>query len=288
MAAIKNKMGIYSLVKRLTTIAGIVILSASPGWAAEGDCVATSDLATNTLSVPCLEFNEQRYWADFLLTSWSPVQLQLQDYGLQDSACQDDDIAQEIYRGCNYFPLNTGNMWSFNDITWTVSGAARHFGESIGKRVNNMGGHCVSQDIFLTSGDRGIEFLGFYDRERGMLEEPPMEDFIFLPDEMRIGDTWGVISEGEFSALYTLEGLATVTVPAGTFTGTLRLRVDIVEIDTTPGSYTTFFWFAKNVGIIKVQRTSESTPGMSGCNLVTSEKPLLELRSAWINGVSYP
>jgi hypothetical protein len=46
------------------------------------DCIATSDLETNILHVPCLEFNGSYYWADFRLLSWTPVQLQLMDYDL--------------------------------------------------------------------------------------------------------------------------------------------------------------------------------------------------------------
>jgi len=177
----QKKRGHFALLKFLI-ITGMLMISVSLSWAGNNACTAATDMQTNTLHVPCLEHVGKEYWVDFDITSMSPVQLQLKKAGKNTTTCQDDDTAQGIYRGCNYFPLDTGNMWNFNEITFTVSGATHTFSGGTGKRVNNLAGYCVSQDIFLASNDNGIVFFGTYERDESSYEEFPVQYFQLLPN----------------------------------------------------------------------------------------------------------
>lgn len=77
-----------------TVLQGIVItffgliFSISPGWADSTTFIATSDLSTETLNIPCLEYSGSYFQTDFHLISWSPVQLQLVGYGENSTACK--------------------------------------------------------------------------------------------------------------------------------------------------------------------------------------------------------
>lgn len=70
----------------------------------------------------------------------------------------------------------------------------------------------------------------------------------------------GVIDNDAISINITLEAVETVSVPAGTFNGTLRLKVFVVD---GLGTYTERIWLAKGVGAVQMHRVSETnnTPG---------------------------
>jgi hypothetical protein len=181
--------------------------------------------------------------------------------------------------------LDTGNTWVFNDVTQTVSGDTHTFSGGTGKRVNYIGGLCAPQDGFVADSQDGVVFYGVYDREERIYVDT-QEPFVAFPREMQIGDSW-VNTFRASTITYHFLGLETATVPAGTFHDSLKIKVDIDDIDP-PGTHTTFMWYAKHIGLIKVERTSESPPGFEGCIAVPLEHPLLELQSAWIHGTSYP
>lgn len=65
-----------------------LIFSISTSWADSTTFIATSDLSTETLNIPCLEYSGLYFQTDFHLTSWSPVQLQLVGYGENSTACK--------------------------------------------------------------------------------------------------------------------------------------------------------------------------------------------------------
>ena len=194
-----------------------------------------------------------------------------------------------IILSSDYFPLDTGNKWVYNNGTVDIPGETYSFTGGTGKRVNNSDANfCVSQDFFVAHGPEGLVLYGVYDEDDGTYKDmmPAQGSFIFLPKEMRVGDSWKIATDS-WTITYHFIGLETVTVPAGTFPDCLKIKADVIDTDDNPGSYTTIFWYAKNVGQIRVERTTESPAGHSGCLSVTSMNPLMELQSAVINGVSY-
>ena len=72
----------------------------------------------------------------------------------------------------------------------------------------------------------------------------------------------------------TLLGTETVTVPAGEFAA---LRFDIAVNDVGRCAYTTRLWFVKNVGMVKIHRTSVTPADCLGCVFVCRPGNDLEL-----------
>ena len=194
------------------------------------------------------------------------------------------------YMGSDYYPLNVGNRWVYNLDTVEVVNETYTFTDGTGQRINNWSLVCAEEDAFIAESQHGIEVYGLYDVQDGQYYgisdldvQPP---FILLEKEMEVGDSWVMNSVGgDFSFTFTFTGLETVTVPAGTFTDCLKLEFSMDE-DLT--YYMGVYYYAKDVGIVKIERTSESPPGNEGCVIVTSDQPLVELQSASIDGVSYP
>jgi hypothetical protein len=62
----------------------------------------------------------------------------------------------------------------------------------------------------------------------------------------------------------TLLGLETVIVPAGTFSNTLRIELQIADWDGGC-SYKETLWLAKGIGPVKIQRTDADPADCLGC-----------------------
>lgn len=201
--------------------------------------------------------------------------------------CQDDDEINGIYRICNYLPLEPGNQW-----------------------IYTTGDRIVLNETYTSNGYSGIKFATTtYDndtfmqnRERGLLANakkshsdnqifefnPPI---VFIKGEMRIGEsvnqsfTWPDLSTTLFET--TLEGIETITVPSGEYQ---TLKFLIKTEDVGEGTYNTYFWFAKGIGIIKIVRTNSVPPDNDGCMFICHETNMgtpAELVSAIVDGNNY-
>jgi hypothetical protein len=177
-----------------------------------------------------------------------------------------------------YFPLPTGATWtyslSFSDgspptaETRTYAGAAAVF-PGVQEVVRDQAGN----ERYFTNDELGL-------RLHGMRTEYPSGDvvdqysgpWILLPADATVGmpvQSLGQISiaiEGSsfgtvlnYSATATLVGIETVTVPAGTFTDVLHIRLDVL---TQPGAApeTQDIWLAKGIGPVREVR-SDWRPG---------------------------
>ena len=196
-----------------------------------------------------------------------------------------------IYMGSDYYPLDVGNRWVYNLGTVEVVNETYTFTDGTGQRMSNWDLVCTEKDAFIAESEHGIVVCGFYHREDDQYYDidyvgvqPP---FVLLAKEMEVGDSWDLNSiSGDFTLTFTFTGLETVTVPAGTFTDCLKIEFFLDEDPTT--YFRGVYHYAKDVGIVKIERASESPPDYEGCMMVTSDQPLAELQSAFINGVSYP
>ena len=200
-------------------------------------------------------------------------------------------VYSSTYQASDYFPTGIGNTWVYNLGTVTVLDETHTFSGGTGRRIENFSLVCMPYDIFVAQSVDGLTAYGLYDRDKDVYlnfsDILPNGPSGFPFPTMRIGDSWGY-STNSFTLTYNFVGLETITVPAGTFYDCLKIKADVIDTDNNPGSYTTYFWYAKNVGLIKVERTNEAPIGHSGCLAVTSGNPLAVLESALINGISYP
>lgn len=87
--------------------------------------------------------------------------------------------------------------------------------------------------------------------------------FILIPETMAIGETYNNTFDTS-TITTTLEKKEVITVPAGTFE-TIRYKVTIV--DDKDLSFYTYLWFAKGIGLIKIDRENVYPPN-SGCLFV--------------------
>jgi hypothetical protein len=84
----------------------------------------------------------------------------------------------------------------------------------------------------------------------------PGEPIVIARDTMRLGDS--VLTEGQYGWSWTswlsiLEGVESVTVPAGTFVNCLRFKSIAVDWDENMEKYNgvSYQWYAKDVGLVK-------------------------------------
>lgn len=84
----------------------------------------------------------------------------------------------------------------------------------------------------------------------------------------KVGDVFGY-SWGEGFARYTVEGFDTVETPAGTFTRTLKVRLDFIDLEQNGVNTSHRYWYARNIGIVqtefittgRVQKLVKCNPG---------------------------
>ena len=207
--------------------------------------------------------------------------------------CQDDDTVNNIYRTCNYFPLEKGNRWEFT----TGSRLSLHSEQS-----------CSTGLTGIRYGTNGYEYEPIMQNKElglaiGCQYEMPENDFsdfgvnmVLIDPEMTIGQTTNhSYFGGNWTFITTLVGLEQVVVPSGTY-NTLKYEIvtnDIAE-PLDPCSYKTTIWLAKGIGPVKIHRTDATPDGCSGCMFVcrpdnnyTIVNTPAELIRADVGGVQY-
>lgn len=187
-----------------------------------------------------------------------------------------NDDNNSLYQGSDYYPLEISNKWVYNLGTVEVDGETITIDGVTYQVVKESVVSCDEEDSGELHIAHSEESLLMHCNDCGIIGDL----FVLLPKEMKVGDSWVTSLDSGGKVTHTFEGLYDITVPAGTFSDCLKIKVDV------DGDYTEIFWYAKNVGWVKVERISETSP--DGCIFVTSENPLAELQSALINGVSYP
>jgi len=105
-------------------------------------------------------------------------------------------------------------------------------------------------------------FVGKYERPENELSDYP-NPLILIPETMSMGESHNVTFFTD-TFTTTLETRETITVPAGTFE-TIRYKITVVNDEQE--SYYTYLWFAKGIGIIKIDRENVYPPN-SGCMFV--------------------
>ena len=162
------------------------------------------------------------------------------------------------YTMSDYFPLAEGEAWEFDRNLFLVSGDQSNFGGKIGRYLIDARSF-IDGGAYLYSGDTGVLILAVKD-DGGSTIDLSATPIALVSAEMNVGDSRvSVIPAGKLgptaitvtSTLLQVE--PTLTVPAGTFTNTLKIRLVIDEVSY---AYTEYLWLAKNVGLVKIQRGS--------------------------------
>jgi hypothetical protein len=209
--------------------------------------------------------------------------------------CPDDDVANNIYRVCNYFPLDPNNRWKYTtgnrfilDNTQTCTS---------GYSGILYGSNDYEFDSYIQNCEHGLLFAGCQYHEDG-LEDGGIQ-LEFIPSEMQMGQTVSksLPPSNYYDWAFTLDtklvGLETVTVPAGTFNNTLKIELLIAHWDGSC-SYKETLWLAKGIGPVKIHRTDANPSDCLGCvficdpdNDIDKLNTPAELIAAIIKGVKY-
>ena len=166
----------------------------------------------------------------------------------------------ETYKISEYFPIETGYKWEYTT-------GERYFTNETYINTSGYTGQLYNTDTyeyapFMNNSGNGLMAVAQYEIPEYELQkfETP---FILIPETMAIGETYN-------TTFYTnkittkLEKKEIVTVPAGTF-DTIRYKITIVDDEEL--SFYTYLWFAKGIGLIKIDRENVYPPN-SGCLFV--------------------
>jgi hypothetical protein len=178
----------------------------------------------------------------------------------------------------DYYPIHTGDIWTYDTRTVQVLDEFRNYSTGIGQRIEKGGGNHT--DTFVGFDQEGrLTTYGTYDSEHKEYLDF-YNPFIF-PKEMQVCDSWESLITSIGDKMWgSFIGWDTVTVPAGTFSECIKIKTGIKEEDGK--SFATISWAAKDVGTVKIELVEESPPGYSGID------PLVKLQSATVGLVSYP
>jgi hypothetical protein len=208
----------------------------------------------------------------------------LNDPSVGPSNLNDDvpDMLTATYRGSDYYPIDPKDYVT-NLGTISLTGEEYAFSGGTGQRVYNGSLACVPYDSFIGHTSEGdVVMYGRYNREddlyTDMSEGAPL---ILLPGNIQINDSWTYDYDSDTTINFSFIGWETITVPADTYVNCIKIRVDVQD---SVDSFSNIHWYAKDVGIVKIERVNESTVGYSGCMSVTSDNPLAVLMQ--INGPS--
>jgi len=149
-----------------------------------------------------------------------------------------------------YFPLKVGSEWTYKvqggPIKVKVAGPEK-VGMISGYKLETSAGNKVAATETVAVTEEGVKRLNV----NGLSPETPI---LFLPKDPNVNKSWevntkvsGQTIKGNFTA-----NTEKVTVPAGTY-DTIHVKGSEMVIGTT--STTVEYWFAKDVGIVKLRFT---------------------------------
>jgi hypothetical protein len=208
-----------------------------------------------------------------------------------DVACARDQMAAYLCRAfdlatptapaysvTDYYPLNEGDTWVIEDqsdaiTTRVVSGTKELHGRTCVRILDAANG---AGDYWISQPD-GLYHCGLFDSDGDASFDPPVQ----FPNGTMPGNSgsptttvYQLGSEvGTATFNWEFVGVETVTVPAGTFEGCMKMHLNV----DIAGEVEEFqFWLAKDVGMVK--RDTRSFGGTEWW----------ELQSADVGGTQYP
>jgi len=169
-------------------------------------------------------------------------------------------VLAELYKISEYFPIKTGNRWEYTT-------GERYFTSETYTSPSGYTGQLYGTDTyeyapFMNNSGNGLMAVAQYERPENELQEF-QNPLILIPETMSIGETHSTTFDTN-RITTILEKKELITVPAGKFE-TIRYKITMVNDEKE--SFYTYLWFAKGIGIIKIDREDVYPPN-SGCFLV--------------------
>jgi hypothetical protein len=187
-------------------------------------------------------------------------------YGLQAAAgIRPSALAMDI---AEYMPMTVGNTWIYDDGEMTVSsqdGTVHRILDTGRCEGNNTLNFVLDELGFRIDGSSNVAF------------SPSMRLTVKHPEPGdRLASNITVTSEGiSVSILSRVVGLEDVTVPAGRFDQCLKISLDAYVGEDNDHYHKTHLWFAKGIGIVKMQRYEVRPADSQGCILSQNERKLI-------------
>jgi hypothetical protein len=170
-----------------------------------------------------------------------------------------------VYQASRAFALAGGDSWQFRyahssapgeSVTQQVTVTADvSFNDTLCYRVREemtLDGGDRTKDYFFTVTVTGVLQHGVVEATNGEVTNNTIYEpaHLFLPTGFQVGQAW---SYGDNGARYrrTVEGVETVSVPAGTYDEAVKVS----EVDTTIPEETETYWFVEDVGVVKIIET---------------------------------
>jgi hypothetical protein len=190
----------------------------------------------------------------------------------------------------DYWSFNEGNVWVYDRDLQVLGTETHEFGGYTG-RPFLQAREFYNNHPYIYSGPEGVMAVGMFIFDTKQFVDLSATPIKVSNAEMNIGESVttnipaGVIDDNAISITITLEGVETVSVPAGTFNDALRVKA---FINDGVGTYTERIWLAKGVGAVQMYRVSETnnTHGcfwtcgsLSGCGSNVVEERYIKLQS---------
>jgi len=226
-------------------------------------------------------------------TGTKTIALEVRDTeGLTDRVTRQTQVTAAFYRGCDYFPISSGNRWEYNTGTMEVEGAEHTFVDGIGLRAElDFIFASDTSVVFLNCVAGAVAWLGAYDIADDRYTSDPITGLAsILTDSMYVGAQWTLVGEegGDVVSIgIEVIGTESVTVPAGAFDHCLRVQITLFESEQGR-FYTDETYFARGVGPVKSERVSQSGPTEGWFLFVNEDYPVAQLQSASIDDIDYP
>lgn len=168
----------------------------------------------------------------------------------------------------DYFPFDDGASSVLDRDVFILDGTEYTFGTDTGKRF--IQGRVFNDDGFayLTDRDAGITWTGYHVPSSDTYINLSGYNIIFFPSHLNINESVsctvpsGVLFTNQFQMTSTYLGKESVTIDSTTYSDCVKIRLDMQ--DTGSGTYREIVWLAKNKGIVKIHRESESN-SYNGC-----------------------
>ena len=176
-------------------------------------------------------------------------------------------IVRESYNMTFYYPLAVGNLWNYDDGKQEVTAKNMDAYTIIDTGSCNEG-----DQLIFTNDENGLQLIGVV----GLTFSAPIK---YANKYAKVGDeltsTFNIVEEGKsLKALVRFIGVESVDVPAGYFPECLKFSQEIDVGEANDDYHKTYLWFAKDIGIVKMERYDFQPPESQGCIMCLGQREL--------------
>ena len=174
------------------------------------------------------------------------------------------------YSMADYWAIKAGQVCIYDQEIIVVGPETKTFGPYSGREYLQANDYSGNQ-AFVYTGSAGVLVVGLYDSDSSSYVDISAHPIVMSKAQMNIGETISsTIPPGVFDPnngivfTITLVQEESITIPAGTFSNSLKLKVYVQE--GAGQTYTEYIWLVKDIGPVQMFRASE-TNNSEGCFL---------------------